>query len=115
MSNKAADVDPIVLFSLLVLVSWRQSVSESRNLSLIALLVLVRCSCTVFLSLRCIDHNSLPSDLLVAHRESHQHGLRRVKLDVGNSNNKNKVRHMGEAGDANSKDKALFLDRIALL
>ena len=111
MSDKPTNVDPIVLLALLVLISGRQSVSECRNLTLIALLVLVRCSSTILLSLRCIDHDSLSSDLLVAHRESHQDGLRRVKLDVGNSNNKNRVRHRGKGGRA-VLDQAVLLIKI---
>ena len=91
MSNKAANVDPIVLLALLVLISGRQGISKSGNLTLIALLVLVGCSCTVFLSLRCIYHNSLSSDLLVAHCEGHQDGFGGVKLDVGDSNNKKEL------------------------
>ena len=111
MSNKAANVDPIVLLALLVLISGRQSVSKCGNLTLIALLILVRCSSTVLLSLRCIDHNSLSSDLLVAHRKGHQDGLRRVKLDVGNSNNKNRVRHRGKGGRA-VLDQAVLLIKL---
>ena len=113
MSNKAANVDPIVLLALLVLISRRQSVSKSGNLTLVTLLVLVCCCSTILLSLRCIDHDSLSSDLLVAHRESHQDGLWRVKLDVGNSNNKNRVRHRGKGGRA-VMDQAVLLIKILI-
>ena len=50
------------------------------------LLVLICSGGAVFLGLRGVDHDGLASDLLIAHGQGHQHGFRRVKLDIGNSN-----------------------------
>ena len=103
--NKPANVDPIILLSLGVLIARRQRVSQRRNVILVRptddqrlvrlsekllstfLLFVLVCSCsTVFFSLRSVDHDSLPADLLVAHSEGHEHGLRGIKLHIRNSN-----------------------------
>jgi len=89
VTNKSANIDPIVLLSLLVLIPWGQCIPKRWDLVLVApkenmkmlsvteivekysLFILVSGRSPVFLGLRCVYHDGLSSDLLVAHRESH--------------------------------------------
>ena len=55
------------------------------------LFVLVSGSCPIFLCLGSIDHDGLPTDLLIAHCQGHQDRLWRVELNIGDSNRNNNV------------------------
>lgn len=68
-----------------MLVARSQCVAQCRYFGFVSLFVLVSGSCPIFLCLGSIDHDGLPTDLLIAHCQGHQDRLWRVELNIGDS------------------------------
>jgi len=72
IAGQAADIDSVVLLSLLVLVAGSESISYLGQVVLVLLLIFSSGGGTVLLSLRSLDHDGLSLELLVGHREGHE-------------------------------------------
>jgi len=72
IAGQPADIDSVVLLSLLVLVAGSEGVSDLGQVVLVLLLIFSSGSGAVLFRLRSLDHNSLSLELLVGHREGHE-------------------------------------------
>jgi len=71
IAGQAADIDSVVLLSLLV-VARSEGISYLGQVVLVLLLIFSSSGGTVLLSLRSLDHDGLSLELLVGHREGHE-------------------------------------------